>query len=564
MSKAFVRRSQNSTKSKLSDNLPEIIKRILIGRNIYTDEEINFNLKGLVPPNGLKDIDKAASRLADAVINKERIIIVADYDVDGACAAALALKVLERIRVENTELLIPSRFIDGYGLSEELARKAILPLLPALVLTVDNGIKSHSAVNLIKEAGSDIIITDHHQPDNTLPPADAVVNPKRQDSSFPASNLAGVGVCFYLLCQLRSYLIKHNYFLFQDIEPLNMADFLDLVAIGTIADVVPMDRSNRILTEQGLRRIRRGKTSAGILSLLQHKHKQYLSTEDLSFGIIPRLNAVGRLGDMKLAVQCLLSQSVEEAEALGKHISSINEKRKNIAAKMKKQALALAPKNTGGFCLYDEKWQLGLIGPLAGTLRDLNNHPVIVFAKSKEGMLTGSARSVEGICLYSLMNQIEKENPGLLLKFGGHSRAAGVTICENRMNEFKESFEHLTRCKTTPASNECLTDGELAATDLNSQTARLLASFAPWGKDFPPPVFEGQFQIAGQNLTSSSHLKLRLRYKDLDHLLTAFKFHYDERKYPLNSHHVKIAYSLAIYPHTNNSLYLKIKQIQLL
>lgn len=561
MKGAIVRRCQDLSKSHFTSKLPKIIERILVGRNIYTDEEIDFSLSALPPPKGLTDIDKAAALVADAILNKEKIIIVADYDVDGACSAVLALRVLTEMQAGNLELVMPSRTDDGYGLSEELARKAVIPKLPGLVLTVDNGIKSHSAVQLIKDAGSQVVITDHHQPGDSLPVADAIVNPNRPGCSFPATHLAGVGVCFYLFCQVRSLLIKKNYFLFQGISAPKLADFLDLVALGTVADLMPMDKTNRILTEQGLRRIRRRRTSPGILALAQQKNTAHLSTADLAFGIIPRLNAVGRLGNMELAVKCLLADKNEEAKELAKEIIALNEKRKKLAIQMKESAVNLAKKEEEQpvLCLYDENWQLGLIGPLAGSLRDMSNRPVILFARSQPGMLTGSGRSLDGLCMHSLIQQVEQICPGLLIRFGGHSRAVGLTIAAERFSEFRKICLRLTG-KQQVYHSEYLSDGELTPEELSSQTANLLANFAPWGKDFPPPLFDGEFQIIGQSITPASHLKLQLRYRDYEPLLTGFKFHHGH--YPLDSQHIKAAYRLATYPHSDNSLYLKIEYLQ--
>ena len=564
MKRNILRRCQDFSKSHFTSDLPKLIERVLIGRDIYSDKGIDFSLAGLpspTSPNGLKDIDKAAALLADAIINRTKIVIVADYDVDGACSAALAMKVLTKMQAENLRLVMPSRADDGYGLSEKLARKAILPELPALVMTVDNGIKSHAAVQLIKDAGSQVLITDHHQAGDSLPPADAIVNPNRLDCSFPAVHLAGVGVCFYLLCQLRNHLVKKNYFLFQGMLPPKLADFLDLVALGTIADVVSMDRTNRILTEQGLRRIRRRKTSAGILALIKQKDLAQLSTEDLAFGIIPCLNAVGRLGNMELAVKCLLAETEEEAKELAKEIFALNERRKKIAAQMRESARALAQEDMEqpALCLYDESWQLGLIGPLAGSLRDMTNRPVILFARSQADMLTGSGRSLDGICMHSLIQQLEQERPGLIIRFGGHSRAVGLTIAANHFDEFKRLYLGLIG-KAQIHQPEYLTDGELSPEELNSQTANLLVNFAPWGKDFPPPLFDGEFQIVHQSITPSLHLKLQLRYRDFEPLLIGFKFHHGN--YPLDNQHIKLVYRLATYPHSNDSFYLKIEHLQ--
>lgn len=565
MKSKILRRCQDFSKSHFTRELPKIIERVLIGRDIYTDEEIDFSLAGLPSPTspnkGLKDIDKAASLLANAILDKTKIIIVADYDVDGACSAALAMKVLAKMQAANLKLVMPSRADDGYGLSEELARKAVLPELPALVLTVDNGIKSHRAVQLIKDAGSQIVITDHHQPDDSLPAADAIVNPNRSDCSFPAVHLAGVGVCFYLLCQLRSHLVEKNHFLFQDISPPKLADFLDLVALGTIADVMSMDRTNRILTEQGLRRIRQRKTSAGILALIKQKSTAQLSTEDLAFGIIPRLNAVGRLGNMEPAVKCLLAETNEEATELAREIINLNEKRKKIASQMRESAMILAKQDIEqpSLCLYDESWQLGLLGPLAASLRDMTNRPVILFARSQSDMLTGSGRSLDGLCMHTLIEQIEKQRPSLIIRFGGHSRAVGLTIAADQFDEFKEIYLRLS-AKPQIRQPEYLTDGELSPEELNSKTANLLVNFAPWGKDFPPPLFDGEFQIVHQSITPASHLRLQLRYRDYEPLLTGFKFHHGDQ--PLDDQHIKLVYRLASYPHSNDSFYLKIEHFQ--
>lgn len=562
MSIDLIQRSYDAEKNTLSKKIPPLIQRILCGRGIYTDEEIDFSLGSLPSPDSLQDIDKAAIRLANAIENQEKIIIVADYDVDGACSAALALRVLYELQAQRTKLLMPDRSLDGYGLSEELVHKKLLPELPALIITVDNGIKSHEAVKLLRKAGADVIITDHHTPVKELPSAYAVINPKRPDSSFPSVNLAGVGVCFYLLCRLRRILIQRQYFLFQGKTPINMADFLDLVALGTVADIVSMDRINRVLTEQGLRRIRRGKTSRGIRVLLQQKDVRFLNSEEIRFTIIPRLNAVGRLGNMELGVRCLMTDSPEEAQELVKKILDLNQQRKNLAANMLEQAMSkeIAEKDRSCLCLYDERWPLGLTGPLAATLKNQHNCPVIVFAKNHANRLTGSGRSINGICLHSLLMKIDAENEGLLLRFGGHSQAVGLTISASKLTKFKQAFKN--HAKNAPQTQAfLLTDGELAAADIKPETATQLLTFAPWGKDFPPPLFVGDFELVEQALTPSSHLKLQLRHKASGSLFTAFKFFQGKKDYPLKAQQIKMAYSLMQNPHSSNSLYLKIKHI---
>ena len=561
MKREIAERSYDAEKNSLSAKFSPLIQKILCGRGIYKDEEIDFSLNNLTLPDSLQDIEKAASRLADAIQNKEKIVIVGDYDVDGACAAALALKALNKMGAQEIRFIMPDRSADGYGLSEELTQTKLLPHLPALIITVDNGIKSNGAARMLAEAEADLIITDHHIPPKELPLAYAIINPKRADCSFPTKNLAGVGVFFYLLWQLRRILIQRRHFLLQGKKPTNLADFLDLVAIGTVADIVPMDHTNRILVEQGIRRIRRYKTSYGIRALLPFKGILFLNSEELSFTIIPKLNAVGRLANMELGVRCLTTDSHDEAQALAREINNLNQQRKKLAASMMEQALKISERDINDknntLCLYDANWHIGLIGPLAAQLKERYNCPVIVFADSQENLLTGSGRSTEDLCLYSLLTTIDKEKEGLLLRFGGHSQAVGLTIEKKKLEDFKEIYKrHIDNATRT--SLPLLTDGTLAPTDIKLETVNQLLKF-PWGKEFPVPLFVGDFELAEQELTSRSHLKLKVRHGNSNSLFTAYKFFSHKKDYPLNTQRVKIVYSLA--RHAQGSLYLNIRYL---
>lgn len=562
-----------------------ILKRVLGGRGVCSSQELSYDFQELPEPSSMKDIGKGARLLANAIIKKEKIVIVGDYDVDGATSTVLARNFFEKCGLNDSSFIIPSRIHDGYGLSPKIIPQ-IIKYDPQLVITVDNGIKSHAALKLLKHKGITTIVCDHHIAEEELPEADAIINPNRKDCPFIAKNLAGVGVCFYLVCAVRKELINKKYFLFRSVPPPNMAQYLDLVAIGTIADIVPMDKVNRILVERGLRRIRSGKTLPGIKALFGNNNLLNLGSEDIAFKIAPLLNSAGRLDDMSVAMDCLLSNSMDEAIQKTKELEQINRKRKQLTNKMKEDAQLMLNQsqwqNCNSISLYNKEWHPGLTGLLAGYIKDTYNLPSAIFAKQlyqtdkeryqslkeKPIYIKASLRSIEGVSVHNLLQKISITKPGLIERFGGHANAAGITIKENNFEEFSSCFEEIlgkfNKNTSKQSSPYILSDGELAPDNINNKTAIMLHTAAPWGKDFPAPLFDGEFKIIKQELNSNSHLKMQLAQKASNQPINAFYFNYGTYSYPIKSQYIKIAYRLMLpaYGRKQNDIILAIEYME--
>ncbi len=526
-----------------------VVKRVYLGRGVASLEELDYTLSRLPKPWALTGIEAAASLLAQAISAQKRLLVVGDYDADGACACALAVKGLRELGAKHVDFVVPDRFRLGYGLSPALVEK-IAAQKPEVLLTVDNGISSLAGVRAAKAAGMKVVITDHHLPGEALPEADAIVNPNLPGSSFPSRALSGVGVMFYVLCALRVRLREEGWFKrFGLLEP-KLSKFLDFVALGTVADVVPLDGINRILVHQGLERMRRGLASPGISALLEvaGKDKESLTAQDLGFVLGPRLNAAGRLEDMRVGIFCLLAESLEEARPKAALLDALNRKRREIEASMQADAFAaLELEKAFSGCLFDPSWHEGVVGILAARVRDRLGRPVIAFAPGEDGNLKGSARSIPEIHIRDLLAEIEALRPGLLLRYGGHATAAGVVLKAQDYPEFAARFAECLalKLKALPPEDALYTDGTLAPSEFSLELAEALRAGGPWGQGFPEPLFYGEFTVEKASIVKEKHLKLRARPPGGPEL-EAIAFRLDDPYAFLSCKELRLAYRLEV------------------
>ncbi len=501
--------------------LPPLLARIYAARGIVDAADVDHGLRGLQAPDSLPDIQRAGERLARAVLDDERILVVGDFDADGATSVALALTLLRALGAARVEFIVPNRFDFGYGLSPEIVDLAARRE-PAVLVTVDNGVSSVAGVARANEHGIDVIVTDHHLPGDVLPDAYAIVNPNLPDSSFPSRSVAGVGVIFYVLSVVRSMLRDKGWFAGRD-EP-NMAEWLDLVALGTVADVVPLDRNNRIFIEQGLKRIRGGRARPGIRALcdVARRDTGKLTAADLGFALGPRLNAAGRLDDMSLGIRCLMASDPGSARELTTALDELNRARRQLQEEMVSDAeLLVAGHDTAvedryGVCIYDGSWHQGVVGIVAGRLREKLHRPVIAFAEAGDlapDELKGSARSLPDLHIRDVLDAVATRYPGMLVNFGGHAMAAGLTLKRVHYEAFAKAFDAEVR-RVLPAESlqaVIVTDGRLEDDELSLDVARLLADSGPWGQGFPEPCFHDEFTVVSQRVVGESHLKLVLK-----------------------------------------------------
>jgi single-stranded-DNA-specific exonuclease len=510
-----------------SDPSLPLIDRILQSRGLDA-AALDFSLKGLQSYSQLKDIDKAADLLFSAIQNQQRILIVGDFDADGATSTALAVDCLKKMGASWVHYLVPNRFEYGYGLSEPIGQLAHDEYKPDLLITVDNGISSFEGVDRAKQLGMKVLVTDHHLAAETLPNADAIVNPNQPGCLFPSKSACGCAVIFYVLCALRAHMINQGI----DGNSLpNMAGYLDLVALASVADVVPLDNNNRIIVEQGLRRIRSGFGRPGIQALLKvaKKNAAQLTSKDFGFALGPRLNAAGRMDDMSIGIECLLSANEVDAESAAQLLDDLNSARKQVETGMQAQALAELEQlpveqvnQASSLCLFRESWHQGVIGLLASRLKEKYYRPVIIFAPAQEGDLSpqaelkGSGRSIPGFHLRDALDLVAKRIPHALSKFGGHAMAAGLSINRQHLDEFIQCFETVTQDLLTPELlvNEVVSDGLPAPLDFTINMARQLRFIAPWGQNFPEPLFDGLFNVLNYRLLGAdkNHLKLTLQH----------------------------------------------------
>ena len=504
-----------------------LLARLYAARGVRTADELDTRSAALLPPGQLKGAAEAARLLADSIAANKRLLIVADYDCDGATACAAGLRGL-RMMGATVDYLVPDRFKLGYGLSIEVARLAA-GRNPDLVITVDNGIASIEGVAELKQRGIATLITDHHLPGDALPDADVIVNPNQPGCAFPSKALAGVGVMFYVLLALRAELRQRGAFA-QGQEP-NLASLLDLVALGTVADVVKLDRNNRILVTQGLARMRAGHMQAGVRALftIAGREPARAAAFDLGFMLGPRLNAAGRLADMSLGIECLATDDAARAMNIAQELNAINRERRVIETGMQEDAELLLDQLDAGdrasLCLFDPDWHQGVIGILAGRIREKAHRPAFAFARGGDGELKASGRSIPGLHLRDALDLVAKRHPDLLLRFGGHAAAAGLTLHEARLDEFIQAFDTVCRELIAPAdlTRTLETDGPLESGYYSIDAARLLQQEV-WGQAFPTPVFSDTFDVVQQRLLKEKHLKLRLKKGGL--LFEAIQFNF--------------------------------------
>lgn len=515
--------------------LPPLLRRIYAARGVCSDAELQYRLQNLAQPASLAGVERAAEILAGAIREDRRILIVGDFDADGATSTALAVLGLRAMGAREPIFRVPSRFADGYGLTPAIVeRLAGENSLPDVLVTVDNGISAIEGVAAAKAAGLQVIVTDHHLPGELLPAADAIVNPNQPDCGFVSKHAAGVGVMFYVLSVLRRHLRETGHFP-AGREPA-MADFLDLVALGTVADVVPLDHNNRILVDQGIRRIRRGMARPGILALLEVAGKDFrqISASDLGFVVGPRLNAAGRLDDMSRGIECLLADDPLQARALALELDRLNRERRGIEDGMRQQAQQLmetlsldGAELPWGLALFDGQWHQGVIGILASRIKEQVHRPVIAMAPAEEkGLVKGSARSIPGLHIRDLLADVDARHPGLLRQFGGHAMAAGMSLDADRVPQFQTAFDRRVRelLDADALEQVILTDGSLHENELTLATAQLLDEAGPWGQQFPEPLFDGEFAVINQRIVGEKHLKLLVRPLDGRELVDAICF----------------------------------------
>lgn len=538
--------------------LPPVLQRIYASRRVTSIQQLDKSLQALLPFHTLLDIDRATQRLEKALQLQQRILVIGDFDADGATSTALAVAALRSMGALHVDFLVPNRFEFGYGLTPAIVEVAKRKQ-PHLIITVDNGIASIDGVEAANAAGIDVLITDHHLPAEILPKACAIVNPNQVGDPFPSKCIAGVGVIFYLMLALRRYLSDNHWFTTTGIAEPNMAQFLDLVTLGTVADVVALDQNNRVLITQGLLRIRQGFCRVGLRALIEvaGKRCEQLRESDLGFAVAPRLNAAGRLDDMSLGIACLLSNDKEEARAFAERLDALNVERRKIEVEMKEQATqaisSLHLNETGilpvALCLMDVSWHQGVIGILAGRLKDHYHRPAIAFAAVSDTELKGSARSVNGLNIRDILAAVDRDHPGLITKFGGHAMAAGLSIPRPNFASFQKAFlneveKHL---DISQCEGELLSDGALRPHELTLELAKEIQDAGPWGQQFPEPLFDNTFEILDQRLVGQRHLKLTLLHEQGGEPLEAIAFNIDLKIWPNHRiRHLHAAYRLSI------------------
>ncbi|MEJ2609603.1 MAG: single-stranded-DNA-specific exonuclease RecJ [Candidatus Thiodiazotropha sp.] len=548
-------RSLSRQEISFSSTLHPVLQRVYHARGVICQSELNLDLSQMHPVGTLKGVQQAAQLLHQGIESDHSILIIGDYDADGATSTALAILALRAFGCHQVSYLVPNRFEFGYGLTPEIVELAA-EKSPDLIVTVDNGISSHSGVRRAAELGIPVLITDHHLPAEDLPEAAVIVNPNQPDDSFSSRHLAGVGVTFYVIAALFNRLKSIDWFQQRNLPIPNPADWLDLVALGTISDLVPLDRNNRILVWQGLRRIRAGRCRPGILALLElaKRSSSTVVASDIGFAVGPRLNAAGRLEDMGLGIECLLSESMQEARIIAQKLDGLNQERRNIEREMKLQAEQILEEkdfqNDGllpnGLCLYDKSWHQGVVGILASRIKDKYHRPVIAFADGGEGVLKGSARSVAGLHMRDLLDRIATRQPELISRFGGHAMAAGLSLDKTAFENFKQAFEKEAAEQLNLAMLEgiLLTDGELMPDQLNLALAQLLREAGPWGQDFSEPLFEGYFYLRQQRVVADVHLKMVLGSEQGGWSIDAIAF--NQPPLPEQTSKVHLAYRLDV------------------
>ena len=543
MQRLIQRRASVSPSAELAGaGLHPLLARVYAQRGITTARDLDLQLGALLPPNTLKGSTEGACLLADALAAGDRLLIVGDFDADGATSTALAVTVLRAFGAADVDYLVPNRFDYGYGLTPEIVELA-RERQPDIIITVDNGISSLAGVAAASAAGIRTLITDHHLPGRELPGADVIVNPCQPGCDFASKSLAGVGVIFYLMLALRAELRQRGWFETQGLAEPNLGEVLDLVALGTVADVVPLDHNNRVLVDAGLRRIRAGRARPGIAALLEVAGRQPHSivSADLGFAVGPRLNAAGRLDDMSIGIACLLSEEQASARVIAEQLQSLNSERRQIEQDMQNEALDLLQDLQLGdsgdrlsYSLYQEGWHQGVVGLLASRIKERTHRPTIAFASAGEGQLKGSARSIPGLHIRDILDAIAARSPGLIDKFGGHAMAAGLSLAQDKLALFTDALEEEVGRHAEDVNLQAMveSDGGLAIEDFDLSLADELRLAGPWGQHFPEPIFDGEFEIVSQRIVGKKHLKLVLSLPGSVQLLDAIAFNIDTDLWP--------------------------------
>jgi single-stranded-DNA-specific exonuclease len=539
------------------DGLDPVLQNVFTSRGITKSEQLERTLNKLPSPWLLDGMETMVEHLILAIDQQQKITVVADFDADGATSCALAIQGLRLLGLHQIDFVVPNRFEYGYGLTPEIV-ELVKQQQPQIIITVDNGISSIDGVATARAAGIKVLVTDHHLPGEVLPDADAIVNPTLPEQQFPSRNIAGVGVIFYVLLALRARLREKNWFQDRQLPEPNLGQLLDYVALGTVADVVPLDQVNRILVHQGLLRIRSGQCHPGISELVKISGRQAesLTPSDLGFAIGPRLNAVGRLDDMSLGIQCLITDDPDFAKNAAEQMDMLNQDRKDIESQMKKEAMQLLAEMKAfdekhlpaGVCLYDKEWHQGVIGILASRIKDRLHRPVIAFAPADNGEIKGSARSIAGIHVRDILSDIAARHPGLLNKFGGHAMAAGLSISMHDYPPFALAFDEAVADKLAKVDLEqkVYSDGELPETYFTLDFADTLQQVGTWGQEFPEPLFHGEFDVIQCRIIGQHHLKFVLRLSAGNLLLDAVGFFPEHPEKWLGIRKILAAYKLNI------------------
>jgi single-stranded-DNA-specific exonuclease len=544
-------------KHALQGNLHPLLERIFLARGITSELELDRTLAKLPSPWLLSGMEEMVEHLIVAINEQQKICIVADFDADGATSCAVAIKGLQLLGAGQVTFVVPNRFEYGYGLTPEIVELVKLQN-PDVIITVDNGISSIDGVKAATDSGIKVLVTDHHLPGSNLPAATAIVNPNLLDDKFPNKSLAGVGVIFYVLLALRSRLRDINWFETNQVKEPNLAQLLDYVALGTVADVVALEQSNRILVYQGLLRIRTGRCHPGLTALVEvsGKNPQTITAADLGFSLGPRLNAAGRMDDMSLGIQCLLSDDPALAKDIALQLDELNNDRREVEAVMKHEALTYLSEMKAldehhlpaGVCLFDANWHQGVIGILASRIKDQVHRPVIAFAPAGKDLIKGSARSIPGVHIRDVLSDIAAAHPKLLSKFGGHAMAAGLSLKMHDYPPFALAFDEMVskRLASVDLEQKILSDGELAEQEMTIEIADLLQNSATWGQEFPEPLFDGVFDVIQSRIVGQRHLKLVLRKPVGDLVIDAIAFFVDRPEHWLGLRQIKAVYKLDI------------------
>lgn len=571
----LIRRRPRVDDTHLPATLHPLLRQILASRGVDDPRLLERSATSLLSPHGLMGMAGAVDLLVEVLHGQQRILIVGDFDCDGATSSALCVLALRAMGAQQVDFLVPNRFEYGYGLTPEIVELAVARGAE-LLITVDNGISSIAGVAAAKAAGMRVLVTDHHLPGHELPQADAIVNPNQHGCDFDSKSLAGVGVAFYLMAALNTRLKQTGWFEARGLTAPNVADYLDLVALGTVADVVALDGNNRILVHQGLQRIRAGRCRPGIQALIEVSRREgrRLTASDLGFALGPRLNAVGRLDDMSLGVACLLCDDIHLARQLATEMDSLNQERKEIEQGMQQEALAILEQvrfRDGevpcGIVLHRNDWHQGVVGLVASKVKEKYYRPVIAFAESSETELKGSGRSIPGVHLRDALELLDTRHPGIISKFGGHAMAAGLSLPKDRIEAFRSAFEAVIAELVTPEilTGELLTDGALLDEELSLEMAELIRAAGPWGQAFPEPLFDGEFVLVQQRLVGEKHLKMMLTTES-GLAIDAIAFGVDVRRWPDASvRRVRLVYRLDINEwRGNRSLQLLVEHLEAL